>query len=666
MSRARYAFSAASRSYSAMFKQIDDSPDILSRGATRAITNARSEFGLNLHARHSRRVNKMRRTYNSDRDSMPISILPSAGGSYNNSEDEASPLRGGEARTPEFAPEYGPSDTPGVPPGPPRRAFNPEQGQLFSYPIPAAPAEGTAPLIPSLQPMAPPAYSRLSSPHIRPSTPAPYPPPNPHFGMDSGYDVFQAPWYDPNGDLVSHASLLSARSEPVVAPVPSWLNLGLGLGLGPVPHVPVVATTPHVPVVATTPHVPVIAPTPHVPVIATTPHVPVVATTPHVPVIATTPHVPVLVTAPYGSIPTVPRPASAYEESNASASDDLRSEKNFHAREQAVYDQERKLTLEIQKYEILNQEAQLRDLRAVHAERKRLKDIELAEMRAQDETAANPPPQCHTRFDPDEPTHHPQRTSTVPPVPAATHSAELQAYFNGLDPTGMAAFGNPNPVSAPLHTPGPVWFNASVTPQTHMPTPGVSRKRVPYGRDKPEIESYKTPCPRDSYGKAFHPGDPKDQRNVSTGANSSHWIALFELSASEHAAVYIDSEDSEWVRLVLSMIRNRSGDKWHSNSIYLREILTQWLEARTLQRTKGKSKDSTTALNTLEALKFHGNLRAGDDATKVAKGWETFRLTVIRAITNALTHGCDWMESLACLHVCSRALKTGSSEYDPS
>jgi len=110
-------------------------------------------------------------------------------------------------------------------------------------------------------------------------------------------------------------------------------------------------------------------------------------------------------------------------------------------------------------------------------------------MRAQDETAANPPPQRHTRFDPDEPTRHHQRTSTVPPVPAATHSAELQAYFNGLDPTGMAAFGNPNPVSAPLHTPGPVWFNAPVTPQTHMPTPGVSRKRVPYVRDEPEIES---------------------------------------------------------------------------------------------------------------------------------------------------------------------------------
>jgi len=40
-----------------------------------------------------------------------------------------------------------------------------------------------------------------------------------------------------------------------------------------------------------------------------------------------------------------------------------------------------------------------------------------------------------------------------------------------------------------------------------------------------------------------------------------------------------------------------------------------------LQRTKGKSKDSTTALNTLEALKFHGDLRAGDETTKMAEGW---------------------------------------------
>ena len=363
LSRARYAFSATSRSYSAIFKEIDDSPDVIRRGATRAITNARSKFGLELHARHSRRVNKSRRTYNGDLDSDPISLPPSAGGFYNNSEDKASPLRGGEARTPEFAPEYGPSDTPGVPPGPPRRTFNPEQGHLFSYPILAAPAEGAAPplipSIPSLPSTAPPAYSGLLFPHLRPSTPAPSPPPNPHFGIDSGYDAFQPPWYDPNGDLVSHASLSSARSEPVAAPVPPWLNLGLGLG--PVPPTPVIATTPHMPV------------------------------------IARVSHVPVLVAAPYGPIPTVPRPASAYAESNASASDDLRSEKNFHAREQAVYDQEcklrdqeHKLLVETQKYEILNQEAALRDLQAVHAERKRLKDVELAHMRAQNEIAGKP------------------------------------------------------------------------------------------------------------------------------------------------------------------------------------------------------------------------------------------------------------------------------------
>jgi len=94
LSRARYAFSAASRSYSAIFKEIDDSPDVIRRGATRAITNAHSKFGLDLHARHSRRVNKSRRTYNGILDSDPISLPPLAGGSYANSEDEASPLRG--------------------------------------------------------------------------------------------------------------------------------------------------------------------------------------------------------------------------------------------------------------------------------------------------------------------------------------------------------------------------------------------------------------------------------------------------------------------------------------------------------------------------------------------------------------------------------------------
>jgi len=356
-SRARYAFSAASRSYSlAVFKKIDNSPDLIRRRATRVVTDARSKFGLDLHARHSRRVNKSRRTYNDNLDSAPISLPPSAGGSYENSEDEAS-LRGGEARTPEFAPEYSPSDTPSVPPGPPRRAFNPEQGHLFSYPISAAPAERAAPpLIPpisSLPATAPPAYSGLLSPHLRPSTPAPYPPPNPNFGMDSGYDAFH-PWYDPDGDLASHASHSSARSELVAAPVPPGLDLGLELGLGLAPSAPVISTAPHVPVPAS-PLI-VTAPAPAVPVLVTTPYQPI-------------PSTPVLVTAPYEPISTTPCPASVYAESNAS--DDLRSEKGFHARAQAVYDQKFKLLMETQKYENLNAEAKLRNLRAVHAEQQR-------------------------------------------------------------------------------------------------------------------------------------------------------------------------------------------------------------------------------------------------------------------------------------------------------
>jgi len=216
--------------------------------------------------------------------------------------------------------------------------------------------------------------------------------------MNSGYDAFH-PWYDPNGDLADRASLSSARSEPVAAPVPPWLNLGLELGLGPVPPMPVI--------------------------LGPVPPTPVIATTPRVPVIATTPHVPVFVAAPYGPIPTVPRPASAYAESNASAFNDLRSEKNFHAREQAVYDQERKLLIKTQKYEILNQEAALINLRVVHAERKRVKDVELAHMHAQDETAANPPPQRQrvlTRTSLHAIISGPPRSLLSPPLPTRLSS----------------------------------------------------------------------------------------------------------------------------------------------------------------------------------------------------------------------------------------------------
>jgi len=61
-SRARDALLAASHGYSAIFNEIDNAPDVLRRRAHRAVTDARSTFGLNLGARHSRRANKSKRT----------------------------------------------------------------------------------------------------------------------------------------------------------------------------------------------------------------------------------------------------------------------------------------------------------------------------------------------------------------------------------------------------------------------------------------------------------------------------------------------------------------------------------------------------------------------------------------------------------------------------
>jgi len=191
--------------------------------------------------------------------------------------------------------------------------------------------------------------------------------------MDSGYAPFH-PWYDPDGDLASHASHSSVNYTAPYAPglAPPGLGLELELGVGLAAAAPVIPTAPHVPVPAS-PLI-VTAPAPAVPVLVTAPYEPILAP-------------PVLVTAPYEPISTTPRPASVYAESNAS--DDLQTEKSFHARAQAVYDQEYKLLLETQKYENLNKEARLRDLRAVHAEQQRLRDVELAHLHAQNEAAAN-------------------------------------------------------------------------------------------------------------------------------------------------------------------------------------------------------------------------------------------------------------------------------------
>jgi len=183
---------------------------------------------------------------------------------------------------------------------------------------------------------------------------------------------------------------------------PPGLELGLGLGIGLAPAAPVISTSPHVPVPAS-PSI-VTAPAPAVPVLVTAPYEPILAP-------------PVIVTAPYEPISTTPPPASAYAESNALD----RTDKSFHAREQAVHDQERKLLLETQRYETLNREATLRDLRAAHAEKNRLRDIEIAHLQEQNKAAANVSQPRQTRFDSHKPTHHHQRASTVPPAPATYH-----------------------------------------------------------------------------------------------------------------------------------------------------------------------------------------------------------------------------------------------------
>jgi len=79
-SRARDALLAASHGYSTIFNEIDNAPDVLRCRAHRAVTDARSKFGLDLRARHSRRVNKSKRTYNDDFNSAPILLPPSTGG----------------------------------------------------------------------------------------------------------------------------------------------------------------------------------------------------------------------------------------------------------------------------------------------------------------------------------------------------------------------------------------------------------------------------------------------------------------------------------------------------------------------------------------------------------------------------------------------------------
>lgn len=215
-------------------------------------------------------------------------------------------------------------------------------------------------------------------------------------------------------------------------------------------------------------------------------------------------------------------------------------------------------------------------------------------------------------------------------------------------------------------TPG---AHSSATPYkpTHTNKETPPSRRMPFGiggwghsQDTGNVLE----CPTDEMGRYYHPLDPKHQQNMSDDACRMHWIAFYRVYKDQQALVYKDSEEVEMIKHVLGAKKDRAGDKWHTNSLYHEDKVLSWVDARILQRTKGRSKDSSSAIQTLTNMRFPADLRKGEDPLKMAKAWEFFRLNLIRGLDNALTNGCDWPDVLNALNISSRSPEAGQQRVN--
>jgi hypothetical protein len=215
-------------------------------------------------------------------------------------------------------------------------------------------------------------------------------------------------------------------------------------------------------------------------------------------------------------------------------------------------------------------------------------------------------------------------------------------------------------------TPG---AHSSATPYkpTHTNKETPPSRRMPFGisgwghsQDTGKVLE----CPTDEMGRYYHPLDPKHQQNMSDDACRMHWIAFYRVYKDQQALVYKDSEEVEMIKHVLGAKKDRAGDKWHTNSLYHEDKVLSWVDARILQRTRGRSKDSSSAIQTLTTMRFPADLRKGEDPLKMARAWEFFRLNLIRGLDNALTNGCDWPDVLNALNISSRSQETGQQRVN--
>jgi hypothetical protein len=143
------------------------------------------------------------------------------------------------------------------------------------------------------------------------------------------------------------------------------------------------------------------------------------------------------------------------------------------------------------------------------------------------------------------------------------------------------------------------------------------------------------------------------------------WNSLIEGDPHEVAALHRDSPFYETVLQVLLCKPSLVGDIWHRRVYHLSSTLSKWLAGRVVVND---AKDNPLhfqmlLLAELNNMKFP-ILCTSSTPDIAAKAWDSFRLSFIPKVEDALSLGCDSVEIFRALIVSTSNVDTGNSKLN--
>jgi hypothetical protein len=217
--------------------------------------------------------------------------------------------------------------------------------------------------------------------------------------------------------------------------------------------------------------------------------------------------------------------------------------------------------------------------------------------------------------------------------------------------------------SAPLSQPPPPFAESPDYPSTIM-KPRLAPSTAPHtlqSSDSPTPISHLAPFPL----APVHPPDPSKFEAKEKAMLHDVWNSLIEGDPHEVAALYRDSPFYETVLQVLLSKPSRAGHIWHRRVYQLSSTMSKWLAGRVVVND---AKDNPLHFQMLRLAELN-NMKFPNHLTSytpdiAAKAWDSFRLSFIRKVEDALSFGCNSVEIFRALIVSTSNVDTGNSKLN--